>query len=179
MGREILPHEREVRSWLRRHVAGGLDQEDIVQECYCRIAQLRDVTHVVQPRAYFFSIARNLVAQRFRAARVVRIEAIAELSTELESDDPSPERIVAARHELGLVHTALANLPDRARRIFIMRRINGLTQKEIAQALNVTESIVENDASRSLRAVLRALTEPVTLDMPASQTEGSGRVRSR
>jgi hypothetical protein len=50
VGREILPHERELRSWLRCRVASNADVEDIVQECYFRIAQLSDVNDVVQPR---------------------------------------------------------------------------------------------------------------------------------
>jgi RNA polymerase sigma-70 factor (ECF subfamily) len=37
--------------------------------------------------------------------------------------------------------------------------VEGLSQKEIAAALGVTETIVENDASRSLRAIVRQLTE--------------------
>ncbi len=41
-----------------------------------------------------------------------------------------------------------------------MRRVEGLTQKEIAAAMGVSEAVVENDASRSLRAILKLITEP-------------------
>ena len=65
-----------------------------------------------------------------------------------------------ARSELGRVQAALATLSDRARSIFVMRRVEGMSQREIAQAMGVSEAVVENDASRSLRAILHLLTDP-------------------
>lgn len=160
VGREILPLERDLRSWLRRRVATPSDVEDIVQECYCRLARLHDVSHITQPRAYLYAVARNLLQNQLKAARVVRLEAIAELDMEWRSDDPSPEDVVMARSELGRVQAALATLSERARSIFVMRRIEGMSQREIAQAMGVSEAVVENDASRSLRAILHLLTDP-------------------
>ncbi len=160
VGREILPLERDLRSWLRRRVATPSDVEDIVQECYCRLARLHDVAHITQPRAYLYAVARNLLQNQLKAARVVRLEAIAELDMEWRSDDPSPEDVVMARSELGRVQAALATLSERARSIFVMRRVEGMSQREIAQAMGVSEAVVENDASRSLRAILQLLTDP-------------------
>lgn len=160
VGREILPLERDLRSWLRRRVASPSDVEDIVQECYCRLARLHDVTHITQPRAYLYTVARNILQHQLKAARVVRLEALAELDMEWRSEEPSPEDVVVARSELGRVQAALATLSERARAIFIMRRLEGLSQREIAQTMGVSEAVVENDASRSLRAILRLLTDP-------------------
>jgi RNA polymerase sigma-70 factor (ECF subfamily) len=160
VGREILPLERELRSWLRRRVASHSDVEDIVQECYCRLARVSDVRHITQPRAYLYAVARNLLQNQLKAARVVKLEAIAELDTGWRSEDPSPEDVVMARSELARVQAAIATLSARARSIFVMRRIDGMSQREIAEAMGVSESVVENDASRSLRAVLRLLTDP-------------------
>lgn len=161
VGREILPHERDLRLWLQRRLVAAADVEDIVQECYCRLAQLDDVAHVATPRAYLFTMARNLAQRQRKHARVVRIEALAEtFDAEAESDQLSPERFAAARQELERVQAALSTLPERARRIFLMRRVEGLTQKEIAAAMGVSEAVVENDASRSLRAILKLITEP-------------------
>lgn len=132
-----------------------------MQECYCRLAQLSEVGHIVTPRAYLFTMARNLLRQQRQRTRVVRIEPLSdELELTLECDRPSPERGAIARQELERVQSALAALPERAQRIFKMRRIDGLSQKDIASRLGVSESIVENEASRSLRAILKSLTHP-------------------
>jgi RNA polymerase sigma-70 factor (ECF subfamily) len=101
-----------------------------------------------------------------------------DLDSGWESDEPSPERITAARLEVARVQAALDTLTERARRIFIMRKVEGMAQKDIARALDVSEAVVENDASRSLRAVLRVLSGGE--DTAADATGGSHeRVRSR
>jgi RNA polymerase sigma factor (sigma-70 family) len=161
VGREILPHEHDLRVWLSRRFMAAVEVEDIVQECYCRLAQLRDVDQIDEPRAYLFTIARRLAVQQRRRASVVRLETLDhEIETRAWDEAPGPDRIAAARQELGRVRAAVATLSDRARRIFIMRRVEGLSQKEIAAALGVSEAVVENDASRSLRAVLKLMTTP-------------------
>lgn len=178
VGREILPHERDLRQWLQRRLVAAADVEDIVQECYCCLAQLDDVAHITVPRAYLFTMARNLAQRQRKRARVVRIEALAETAdADWASDQPSPERFAAARQELERVQAALSTLPERARRIFLMRKVEGLTQKEIAKALGVSEAVVENDASRSLRAILKLITEPEPEQSISSA--GGAHVRSR
>src|SRR3546814_5083234 len=56
VGREILPHEADVRAWLRRTLDPE-DLEDVIQETYCQIAALKDVGHIRSGRAYFFTAA--------------------------------------------------------------------------------------------------------------------------
>lgn len=178
VGREILPHERELRTWLRRRLLAAADVEDVVQECYCRLAQLPDVSHITLPRAYLFTMARNLAEQQRKRARVVRIETMADATdAQLASDPLSPDRFAAARQELGRVQAALATLPERAQLIFMMRKVEGRSQKEIAQVLGVSEAVVENEASRSLRAVLRQLTDAETEQ--ELRTGGTNHARSR
>jgi len=179
VGREILPHERDLRLWLQRRLVAAADVEDIVQECYCRLAQLPELTHVTHPRAYLFTMARNLAQRQRQRARVVRIDAMVDAGdAEWESDQPSPERIAAARQELGRVQAALTTLSDRARRIFLMRKVEGLTQREIASALGVSEAVVENEASRSLRAILKLMTDPDP-EQNAPSAESISHARSR
>lgn len=176
VGAHILPHERDVRIWLQRRLVAEGDVEDIVQECYCHFAQLSDVGHIAEPRAYFFTTARHLAFRQLRKAAVVRMEAISDtIRDELQTDQPSPEQAAVAREELGRVEEALKTLPDRARRIFIMRRVDGMSQKEIANQLGVSEMVVENEASRSLRAILKLLTDP-TGPKAALPAKGASRV---
>lgn len=172
-----MPHERDLRIWLRRQVVAAADVEDVVQECYCRLAQLHDVSHITAPRAYLFIMARNIVRRQRERARVVRIDPLA-ATMEAEADFLTPERVAQARQELGRVQAALATLSDRARSIFIMRRIEGQSQKAIAQALGISETIVENEASRGLRTLLRHMTQAdAEQDQPAAT--GGAHVRQR
>lgn len=170
VGREILPHERDLRQWLQRRFISESEVEDIVQECYCRLAQLSDFRKIDEPRAYLFTIARRLAQHQRKRASVVRMEALDDFDgIQVQDDTPGPDRIAAGRQELRRAQAALATLSERARRIFIMRRVDGLSQKEIAATLGVSEAVVENDASRSLRAILKYMTDPAPSDVPKAE----------
>lgn len=132
--------------------------DDVIQEAYCRIAALDDIEGIDRPGAYFFSIARNLLLAQMRRQRIVRIESVAEIEALAPFDEtPSAERELEGKHELARLRSIVATLPERCRRIFEMRKIEGLPQREIAQSLAVNEGIVENDTRKALQLILAAL----------------------
>jgi RNA polymerase sigma factor (sigma-70 family) len=181
LGRQVLPHEGDLRAWLRQSFAAAGDVDDIIQETYCRLAALTQVDHIEHPRAYFFQAARSVALEQIRRARVVRIETVSEMDTlNLILDDPSAERVVSGRRELQRVRGLIADLPERCRRIFEMRKIDGVSQREIARRLGVTEHVVENEAVRGLRAILAAMTEqdaPTGVKRPRAKSDGRTRKR--
>ena len=180
LGREILPHEAAVRVWLRRSFAAAGDVDDIIQETYCRLAALSNIEHIDQPRGYFFQAARSVALEQIRRARVVRIETVSEIEAlDLALEEPSAERIVSGRRELERVRGLIAALPERCRRIFEMRKIEGVPQREIARRLGVTEHVVENESVRGLRAILAAMTEQDAPVGAKGARETDGRTRKR
>ena len=169
VARQILPHEPALRRWLRTGFP-GVDVDDVVQESYCRLAALADFRRVEDPRRYLFQTARNVVLADLRRARVVRIDAVgtsADLEGALAADHLSPERIVAGRGLLSRVEHLLADLPERSRTIFRMRKVEGLSQRDIACTLGITETIVENDLARGLKTILNGLSAEDRADLPA------------
>ena len=74
-------------------------------------------------------------------------------------DDPSPERVVAGRSELERVRKLVDALPERCGQIIRMRKVEGLSQREVAEKLGVTEHIVENDVAKGLKFILQAIAE--------------------
>lgn len=157
---QVMPHEPTVRAWLKRAKVSEEDASDLIQEAYANFASLDRFEHISRPDRYFFQVVRNLLTSQFRRARIVRIETVAELDTLVSAaDDHSPERITAARRELEMVQAVIAALPERCRRIFLMRKVEGLSQREIAKRLKITESVVENDGVRGIRLVMLAMRE--------------------
>ncbi len=156
----VMPHEGAVRRWLRLRLQSPEDIDDLIQEAYAKLAALKSIDHIVRADTFFFRIVQNLLIDKIRHARVVRIEAATETDfSTVYTDEPSPERITAARRELAQVAELIANLPDRCRRIFTMRKIEGVSQREIAARLGVSESVVENEGAKGLRLIMRALRE--------------------
>jgi RNA polymerase sigma factor (sigma-70 family) len=171
VGGQILPHEADVRSWLRRSGSYPADIDDIVQETYCRLAAMDSLTHIANGRAYFFRTARNIAIEKIRRARIVRIDCVTEIDAlNVVDDEPSPERIVAGRRELARVQQLIEGLPERCRQIFTLRRIHGVSQRDVAARLGVTENVVETQAMRGLRLILRALSEANDKDQPPADT---------
>jgi RNA polymerase sigma factor (sigma-70 family) len=169
----VLPHEGRVRAWLRRSLAPGEDPDDVIQEAYCRLAGLDAVDHIQNPRAYFFQTCRSIVLEHARRARVVRFETVTEFEAlGILDDEPSPERATIARLELSRVRRVIAALPERCRRVIEMRKVEGAPQREIAERLGVSERVVENDATRGLKLILKALEDEET-------TPAAGRIGKR
>jgi RNA polymerase sigma-70 factor (ECF subfamily) len=153
-----MPHEPGVRAWLQQSAVSGADIDDLIQEAYCKLAGLDSVEHIGRPDSYFFQLVRNLLMDQMRRARVVRIDTVAEIDTlSVLSDAPSPERIATSRQELERVRRLIAALPERCRRVFELRKIEGVSQREIAARLGISESAVENEGVRGMRLIMQAL----------------------
>ena len=158
VGSNIVPHEAELRARLRRMAVAENEIGDIVQDAYLKIAHLEGVGHIRSGRAYFFATARSVLLDKIRRDRIVRIESLSEMDAlGLVDDDPGPERRASARLELQRVSQLIADLPDRCREIFEMRRVYGLPQREIAERLGLPEHIIEAQAVRGLRLLMKAV----------------------
>ncbi len=154
----VLPHEGAVRAWLRRSRVPPEEIDDLVQEAYCNLCNLDAIDHIPRPDRYFFQTVRNLLTDRLRRSRIVRIETVAEIDSLIDgSDELSPERITAARRELATVQRLIQMLPGRCRRVIELRKVEGLSQREIGRKLNISESAVENEGVKGMRLILQAL----------------------
>jgi RNA polymerase sigma factor (sigma-70 family) len=157
LGQHILPHEAALRGWLSRKTVHSLDVDDIVQECYAILGSLASVEHIGNPRAYLFRTAYSLILQNVRRSNVVPIQAIEDLQNfEATSDAPSPEDEVSSRRELQRLIDFLETLPARCREAFQLRRIDGLSQREVAQQMGLSENTVEKHIGKALRALAQA-----------------------
>lgn len=172
---QILPHEADVRTWLHRSGLQHSDVDDIIQQAYCLLSALTDVDHIASGRAYFFATARSVRLQRYRRDRIVPIHVVTDIESRWIADEtPSPEHIADSRRRLRQVLAALELLPKPYREVIALRRIDGLTQKEAAQRLGVSEKVIENNLARGLKALLKEIARAPTAP---HQLEDTGRDR--
>jgi RNA polymerase sigma factor (sigma-70 family) len=151
----VLPHEATLRSWLRSQRLINADVEDILQETYAAVAALERVDHIRESRSYLFSVARRLMVRCLRRKRVISIDAMAEIDlSELQTDEPSPETQADAGEELRRVLEQIDTLPAKCRRAFLLRKIDGLSQAQIAAEMGIAESTVEKHLGKALRLLL-------------------------
>ena len=155
LGRQVLPHEPALRAWLSRRRLGGLDVDDIIQETYSRLMTAESVQHVHDTRSYTFQVAGSVVIDHLRRMKVVSIASMPDLDyLEVVSEEPSPERQVIDRDELHRLATMIARLPGRVRDVFTLRRVYGLSQREVAEKLEIAESTVEKHMARGFLLML-------------------------
>lgn len=151
---QIVPFEAELRHWLRGVSKGAFEVDDLIQDIYYRLLKLSSVDHIGEPRAYLYQTARNIIIDQMRRKAVVRIDTVQSLDDLAGFDQsPSPERVALARAELKWVLGLIANLPDRCKDVFKLRRIYGLSQAETARSLALSENIVEKETMRGLQLI--------------------------
>jgi RNA polymerase sigma-70 factor (ECF subfamily) len=177
---EILPHEPLLRGWLTRSKVAGLEIDDVVQEAYAVLAGLASVAHIRNPRNYLFQTARSVVLRHLRRSQVVSFQALpGPAEPDFAHGDPSPEDAAILRDQLRQADVLLNALPGRAREAFLLRRIEGLSQSEIAARMNVSENTVEKHIGKALRLILRAVgaahggSTPSQVSSPQNTTDGS------
>ncbi|MCG2840266.1 RNA polymerase sigma factor [Sandaracinobacter sp. RS1-74] len=141
-----------------RRLVGSEGAEDVVQKIWLRIQAVRDDPPIDNPRAYLRRLAHNVAVDHVQAdkrRRDVHAEATALLHEGVEQI--SGERILLARDELMRVETAIAALPATTRRIFLLSRVDGMAQREIAAHVGVSRPTVEKHLRRAFDAVTAAL----------------------
>jgi RNA polymerase sigma-70 factor (ECF subfamily) len=156
----ILPHESDVRRWLRRSRISRSDEDDVIQEAYCRLAALVRINHIGSGRAYLFVTVRNILREKMRRERLVRIESVAEIdSLSIYDMEPSSEQRVSDGEVLSLVRRLIEDLPERCRNVLLMRKFGGLSQRDTARSLGTTENVVEKEIAYGLKTILKRLAE--------------------
>ncbi|MEM1384344.1 MAG: sigma-70 family RNA polymerase sigma factor [Pseudomonadota bacterium] len=122
---------------------------DLTQSTFLKL--MSDKTPPMRsPRALLATIARCLMVDEFRRIRLERAwaEAIAVTSETLA---PSAEDCVEILDLLVRIDLMLDGLGSRAKRVFLLSRLDGMTYREIAAALNVSLSTVEKDMAAAIR----------------------------
>jgi RNA polymerase sigma factor (sigma-70 family) len=160
VGSNILPHEAYVRAWLRRASVPAAETDDIVQEAYSRLIDIGGFHHINNPRAYFLEVARNILFEQLRRSRIVRIETVTEIEAlNIPDREPSQEQTIIARDEIARLRGLIAKLPHRCQQILVMRKIEGISQRAIAEKLGITENTVETQVRRGVQILLTAWAE--------------------
>jgi len=148
-------HRRELTAFARQRV-GESEAADVVQDTYLRMMQYAGQVSLENPRAYLYRIAANVATDRGIAQKAcdARLEQDIELDT-LSAVAPSVEATVDARKRIDRCIAALDELPAAYRHAFLLHRIDGLTQGEIASALEIPRRSVERYIAKALEHCLK------------------------
>ena len=161
----VLPYLDDAYTLARWMTGSAADAEDVVQDACVRALRALETTAVERPRAWVLTIVRNTALTwmaKNRPANVTSTEG-ADGSLELpELTDPSPlaEQTMIARADQSAVRAAIAALPQAFREAIVMREINGLSYREIADAGGIPIGTVMSRLARARMMLMNALGRP-------------------
>jgi len=141
-----------LRAWLQARFPLLPDVDDVVQETYTRLLKARATGPIACVRGFLFVTARNFALNHLRHQRVERSEGMTEIDpAALPDDAESTSENLAREEELQALMSAIESLPERCRQVVTLRKIYGLSQKEVAAQLCISEHTVEAQAAIGLR----------------------------
>lgn len=157
LARNVLPHEPLLRAKLRGMCLYDLDIEDVIQEMYAKFMTHQSLESIQYPRQYALLTARAIIIDHVRHSRVVSITSSGDLDLlEIPSPDVNSEKRIEFRQEVEAVMAALSELPEACRETLILRRVEGMPQKEVAARLKISEKTVEKYMANGVRLLIKS-----------------------
>jgi RNA polymerase sigma factor (sigma-70 family) len=144
---------QQYRNELLNHLANMVKcpeiAQDLVQESYIILARTAADVRIEHPRGFLYRTANNLALDHLRHNKVVA-RHIESAQHEAEQEYPSTENEISKAEWRALLHQVIAELPPRCRDAFILHKMRGLSYREVAQLLDISESAVEKHIVKGL-----------------------------
>jgi len=168
----MMPHldaAYNLARWLTRNEH---DAQDVVQDAFLRAFRFFDGFHGGNSRSWLLSIVRNTTytwLQKNRKQELVTVP----VQTLLEVEDPgsSPATLLDARLDQHAVRQAPEELPVEFREVTILRELEGLSYREIAEISEIPIGTVMSRLARARRLLQKTLSERQATTRPAREPQ--------
>ena len=150
-----------LRRYWARLLGNATEAQDIAHDAYIRVYPAMKRQNVDRPEALLYVTARRLAINRLKRRSISPIAGDGEQIEQAASANPGVAQQVMARQELKLLERAIADLPAGCRAVLLLRKVELLSHREIADRLGIAVSTVEKQHARALR-LLRAALPPET-----------------
>jgi len=141
---EVQPHEEALRAYLQSNFPKERDVDDVVQESFLRVWQVRASHQVLFAKALLFKVARHLVIDHARRRKISPENDVGDLEVQnVIQPGSNVVDVVGLREKTRLLAQAIDSLPPRCREIVILRKLQCLPQKEVSERLELAEKTVE------------------------------------
>ena len=169
----FLESESAIKRFLRRFLYKSEDIDEIAQETFLRAYKATKGRKIDSPKAYLFQVARTLAYGELSRKTRKLTDYLEEAVESDTSHGDLLEDEYTAQQKISLYFQAIAELPPQCRRVFLMRKVQAMPYKAIAEQLNISISAVEQHValgSRRCKHYIEAMEGEVfqEKDQPAS-----------
>ncbi len=140
-------------SFLLSRLSDRQEAQDLAQEAYLRLLRIDRNEIVLQPRAYLYRIATNLVYEfRMKTKRGALGQVISNEEVDELAAADNPELVAESQAAMRKINNVLEQQPQIYRAILLMRKRDGMSHSEIAKKLNVSVHTVHKYMTRAVAA---------------------------
>lgn len=135
----------DLKSRLSQRLGSSELASEALQDTWLRLDQQDGIGSVRSPLAYLFRMAFNIAVDRLRAQNRRLTTSEVQILIETPDEAPDPARTTEARFEVAALVQVMAELTLRQRSILLMARLDGISQRKIAERLGISLSLVEKE----------------------------------
>tara|TARA_R110001583_G_scaffold148296_1_gene300224 strand:- start:5705 stop:6364 length:660 start_codon:yes stop_codon:yes gene_type:complete len=142
-----------LKYFISGYVINSQDVDDVCQETFLRTYKSSLEHDIKTPKSFMFKVAKNLIFSDFRRASTQLNEYVEDIDlvdNQLELDDLESNTL--AHEKLGVMCEAIAGLPNKCRQVVVMRKVYGMTTKDIAKRMNISPITVSNYITKGMCA---------------------------
>jgi len=156
-------YRNKIKGFATRLVPTQIDPDEIVQEVFVKIWLKKEYIDPEKNfQSYLFSIAKNLVLDHLKSAVNRKLYFVEEhFRQDITSEEDAEIQFPADSEERML--NLIQQIPERRREIFCLNRFDGLSYKQIAERLNITENTVDSQIRNSLTFLRKEFRKIATL----------------
>ena len=126
--------------------------DDLVQDVFVRLVRKVNADGSQIVAGYVFQTAQSVLNDWLRKRQVRQVSVHQEIEPEQPGlmDDSTPERVLVGKQSLAKATAVVLELPEVTRTIFLLRRLEGMPYRDIAQRLGMPVSTVEKHMARAV-----------------------------
>jgi len=155
---EAHPHEVHLRNYLKSAFPSESDYDEVVQESYLRVWRSRAIRPIQSAKAFLFKVARHVALDRLRRDHIAPVRAAGDLGhLPIIDDSANTVESVTVAERFQLFSNLLAQLPTRSREVVILCKLQGLSHREAAVRLGISEKTVDEHLLRGMKRLGQSL----------------------